>query len=92
MWRLPVAAARSRSTTCAKPSRPRTTRCIGFVLGAGAAGLAAAHELADTEHWRRDLATAFKAIVQREGLTRRHAALRRVRARFKSELNELLGV
>ena len=57
-----------------------------------AVAYAAAHELADTEHWRRDLATAFKAIVQREGLTRRHAALRRVRARFKNELDELLGV
>jgi hypothetical protein len=34
---------------------------------------------------------AFSAIVEREGLTRRHAALRRVRARFKDELDQLLG-
>jgi HEAT repeat protein len=52
---------------------------------------ASAHELADTEHWRRDVATAFRAIVERDGLTRRHAALRRVRARFGTELDRLLG-
>jgi HEAT repeat protein len=56
-----------------------------------AVAYAAAHDLSDTEHWRRDLAAAFKAIVQRQGLTRRHAALRRVRARFKDELDQLLG-
>jgi hypothetical protein len=56
-----------------------------------AVAYAAAHDLSDTEHWRRDLAAAFKAIVAREGLTRRHAALRRVRARFKNELDRLLG-
>lgn len=56
-----------------------------------AVAFASAHDLSDTEHWRRDLAAAFKAIVEREGLTRRHAALRRVRMRFKSELDQLLG-
>jgi hypothetical protein len=56
-----------------------------------AVAYAAAHELADTEHWRRDLAAAFRTIVKREGLTRRHAALRRVRARFRNELNQLLA-
>jgi hypothetical protein len=56
-----------------------------------AVAFAAAHDLSDTEHWRRDLAVAFSAIVEREGLTRRHAALRRVRARFKDELDQLLG-
>jgi HEAT repeat protein len=52
---------------------------------------AAAHDLSDTEHWRRDLAAAFKAIMEREGLTRRHAALRRVRGRFRKELEQLLA-
>ena len=56
-----------------------------------AVAYAAAHELSDTEHWRRDLAAAFKIIVAREGLTRRHAALRRVRARFNNELEQLLA-
>jgi hypothetical protein len=52
---------------------------------------AAAHDLSDTEHWRRDLAAAFKTIVVREKLTRRHAVLRRVRAKFTNELEQLLG-
>jgi hypothetical protein len=56
-----------------------------------AVAYAAAHDLSDTEHWRRDLRAAFNAIVEREGLTRRHAALRRVRARFSNELDQLLG-
>jgi hypothetical protein len=55
-----------------------------------AVAYAAAHDLSDTEHWRRDLGAAFKAIVEREGLTRRHSALRRMRARFRNELAQLL--
>jgi len=39
--------------------------------------------------WREHLATAFRAIVHREGLTRRHAAVKRVLARW-SEAGELL--
>jgi len=41
--------------------------------------------------WREHLATAFRAIVQREGLTRRHAALKRVLARWPAATSELMG-
>ena len=39
--------------------------------------------------WRAHLATAFRAIVQREGLTRRHAVVKRVLARW-TEAGELM--
>lgn len=41
--------------------------------------------------WRQHLASAFRAIVQREGLTRRHAALKRVLARWPDAAADLLG-
>jgi hypothetical protein len=42
--------------------------------------------------WLREhLATAFRAIVQREGLTRRHAAVKRVLARWPDAAADLLG-
>ena len=41
--------------------------------------------------WREHLAAAFRAIVQREGLTRRHAPLKRVLARWPDAASELMG-
>ena len=41
--------------------------------------------------WREHLASAFRAIVQREGLTRRHTALKRVLARWPDATAELMG-
>ena len=51
--------------------------------------VAAAH--AKTKHaaWRGQLADAFRAIVAREGLTRRHAAVKRLALRYARALEEL---
>ena len=40
--------------------------------------------------WRQHLAAAFRAIVQREGLTRRHAALKRVLTRWPDATADLM--
>ena len=42
--------------------------------------------------WRSALAEAARAIVERERLTRRHAAIRRVLARWGASGEELLGI
>jgi len=41
--------------------------------------------------WREHVATAFRAIVQREGLTRRHTALKRVMARWPEAAVDLMA-
>lgn len=41
--------------------------------------------------WRQHIAAAFRAIVRREGLTRRHAAIKRAMARWPDATVELLG-
>jgi hypothetical protein len=41
--------------------------------------------------WREHVATAFRAIVQREGLTRRHAAMKRVAARWPDAAADLMA-
>jgi hypothetical protein len=41
--------------------------------------------------WREHLASAFRAIVQREGLTRRHAAMKRALARWPDATADLIG-
>ena len=41
--------------------------------------------------WREHVASAFRAIVQREGLTRRHAAVKRAMARWPEAAADLLG-
>lgn len=41
--------------------------------------------------WREHVASAFRAIVQREGLTRRHAAIKRAMARWPEATADLLG-
>ena len=50
-----------------------------------------ARAMDDAGAWRRELAGVFRRIVEREKLTRRHAPLRRVKARFRDEIPELLG-
>jgi hypothetical protein len=47
--------------------------------------------MADADHWRRDVASAFQQVVTREGLTRRHGPMKRVRARFRDEIAGLVG-
>jgi hypothetical protein len=76
-----------------------------FVRAAATAGdasclesVAAAFSRASTEPahdgalWRGALAAAARAIVDRERLTRRHAAIRRLLARWGPEGEELLGI
>lgn len=41
--------------------------------------------------WREHVAAAFRAIVQREGLTRRHTAVKRTMARWPEATADLLG-
>lgn len=41
--------------------------------------------------WREHVASAFRAIVHREGLTRRHAAVKRALARWPDATADLLG-
>lgn len=41
--------------------------------------------------WREHVATAFRAIVQREGLTRRHAAVKRTMSRWPEAAADLLA-
>lgn len=41
--------------------------------------------------WREHVATAFRAIVQREGLTRRHAAVKRTMARWPEATADLMS-
>ena len=48
------------------------------------------HAMEDADLWRRDVTAVFRQIVNREKLTRRHGPIRRVRARFRNEVDELL--
>jgi hypothetical protein len=48
--------------------------------------IAAAHARTHDAWWREHLAAAFQAIVQREGLTRRHAALKKIEKRWPDRL------
>ncbi|HET7694663.1 MAG TPA: hypothetical protein VFK57_03075 [Vicinamibacterales bacterium] len=41
--------------------------------------------------WREHVAAAFRAIMQREGLTRRHAAVKRTMSRWPDAAADLLG-
>jgi len=56
--------------------------------------LAAAYEASSRSGdawWREHVAAAFRAIVQREGLTRRHAAVKRAMARWPDAAADLMG-
>ncbi len=51
--------------------------------------IAGAFTLARDQWWRDHLADAFRAIVKREKLTRRHAAIRKIEKKSKPALDEL---
>ena len=56
--------------------------------------LAAAYEASSRSGdawWREHVAAAFRAIMQREGLTRRHAAVKRTMARWPDAAADLIG-
>ena len=56
--------------------------------------LAAAYEASSRSGdawWREHVATAFRAIMHREGLTRRHAAVKRTMARWPEAAADLIG-
>ena len=55
--------------------------------------LAAAYEASSRSGdtwWREHIAIAFRAIVQREGLTRRHAAVKRALTRWPEATADLM--
>ena len=54
--------------------------------------VAAAHAHSSDEWWRRQLAEAFHAIVTREHLTARHAAMKRTLKRFPEMWNSEFGI
>ncbi|MEQ1871744.1 MAG: hypothetical protein ABL961_17140 [Vicinamibacterales bacterium] len=62
--------------------------CLEPIAAAYAA--AAAPNAAQEDWWHRGLADAFRAIVIREELTRRHAVLKRVEKRFPGLFNALV--
>ena len=62
----------------------------GSCLEPLAAAYVQAASMADAEGWRREVAAAFRAIVGRERITRRHGAIRRIRARLGTALDEML--
>ena len=56
--------------------------------------LAAAYEASSRSGdawWREHVAAAFRAIMHREGLTRRHAAVKRTMARWPEAAADLIG-
>jgi HEAT repeat protein len=46
----------------------------------------------DAEAWRRSVKDTFQAIVAREGITPRHAAMRRVKSRFREHVASLIRI
>ena len=71
-----------------KHGRDALSAAITFALAAAAFVQAAA--MPDAEAWRRGVAETFQAIVTREGITPRHAALRRVKSRFREHVEPLV--
>ena len=59
-------------------------------LDALAAAYVHAHVVPDGEHWRRALGETFWRVAAREGVTRRHGAIRRLTGRFGAHLAPLL--
>jgi hypothetical protein len=53
--------------------------------------IAPAYARAKTEWWRRQLADAFRAIVARERITTRHAAMKRIEKRWPAILGTAAG-
>ena len=62
--------------------------CLDAIAGAYARALGAP---GSQDWWRAHLATAFREIVRREGLTERHAALKHVRSKWPDAARALLG-
>ncbi len=48
--------------------------------------MAAAHARTADPWWREHVADAFRAIVKREGLTRRHAVIKKIETRWSETL------
>jgi hypothetical protein len=73
---------------------------VGFLAAAGVVGDASCLEALGAcyarsaagrdDAWRRQLATAFREIVRREKITRRHAALRRMASKWPGMVEEIL--
>lgn len=55
--------------------------CLGAIAGA--------HARARDAWWREHLADAFRAVVAREKLTRRHAAIKRIEKKWKGTVEEM---
>jgi hypothetical protein len=55
-----------------------------------AAAFVQSSAMPDAEMWRRGVADTFQAIVVREGITSRNAALRRVQSRFRERADLLV--
>jgi hypothetical protein len=51
--------------------------------------IAGAHARARDTWWRDHLADAFRNIVAREHITRRHAAIKKIERKWKRDLDEL---
>ena len=71
-----------------KATAPLPVEFLAAVSQAGDASclepIAAAHANATDAWWREHLAEAFRTIVAREGLSRRHAAIRKIEKRWPS--------
>jgi HEAT repeat protein len=61
--------------------------CLGAI--AGTYVRSAAPDAPQHDWWRRHLADAFKTIVRREKITRRHAAIKKIEKRWKNALEAL---
>jgi HEAT repeat protein len=72
---------------------PLPVECLAALSLVGDAScldaIAAAHARARDAWWRQHLARAFREIVGRERLTKRHAALRRVEKRWPGVLDDM---
>jgi hypothetical protein len=53
--------------------------------------IAGAYTRLQGEEWRKELANAFRAIVKREGTTRRHAVMKRIARRWPDTFRQLAG-
>ena len=87
----PARVARARGGTVASglPPGARAYRRPGFSRPLAAAFVQSA-AMPDAEAWRRGVADTFQAIVTREGITPRHAAMRRVKSRFREHVEPLV--
>lgn len=75
------------------PDFLEAARLVGDVSALEPLAAAYVHSetMADAEAWRKTLAETFRTIVAREGITRRHGVLRRVTARFRGHMSDLMG-